>query len=264
MALRVPFIRPAGHVLPKENPIRRTSRYAVACALLTLVYAIMSVSVSVSQETKYQKFTIYKEGSEEYGNRVIVVFHGFASAMPNGAYKRIHQAFSGRFTVIGVNYDYFDLAGNKRFFSRIWNTELKGREVIVAGTSLGGYWANYFASEFSVPKAVLVNPVVDPEVQLRQFIGTRFVAKRNEEITVTADDVARYRGIVVEENEATQRLVILTTDDPVLDYRVAKAKFSPDPKNQVLVFEDGGGHTLNLRDPRFLNPLREFLGMVSP
>lgn len=236
---------------------------AVYRVLIALGF-VMSFTISTAgQSSKYQEFTVYNSGSDAATDEVIVVFHGFASAIPNGAYKRLYEEFSGRFTIVGLNYDYFDIAGNKQFFREVWKSRLEGKRVIVAGTSLGGFWANYFAGEFGIAQAVLVNPVAEPEQQLRQFIGTRFVEKRNEEITVTEQDVARYGDVEVKTNSVTERLIILSTDDAVLDYRVAEQKFSTNDKNQVLIFKKGGGHTLNLRDPRFLNPIRQFLGIGS-
>ncbi len=51
---------------------------------------------------------------EAYGDKVVVVFHGFRSALPNGAYKRMRKFFKDSHTVVGVNYHYFEIEDTKR------------------------------------------------------------------------------------------------------------------------------------------------------
>lgn len=205
----------------------------------------------------YDAFTLYNAEGPFLKDEVILLFHGFASAMPNGAYRGLYAAFSERFSIIGFNYDYFDLDRNDALMESAWTTLLKDRDVTFAGTSLGGFQANYYAERYSVPRAVLVNPIVDPVAQLAQFVGQVRVEKRGLDLTVTEADLMRYADRTAPPAPGPERLVILATGDETLDYRMAEAAYAG-PGNTVLVFE-GGGHTLDLNDPLYLDPIRTFL-----
>ena len=106
----------------------------------------------------YDAFTLYNAEGPFLKDEVILLFHGFASAMPNGAYRGLYTAFSERFSIIGFNYDYFDLDRNDALMESAWTTLLMDRDVTFAGTSLGGFQANYYAERYSVPRAVLDGP----------------------------------------------------------------------------------------------------------
>lgn len=231
--------------------------------LQCLVLGVASLMIGPTAQAKdvtygvYSEFTLYNADNGPLKDDVIFVFHGFGSAMPNGAYKRLYKAYSGHFSVIGFNYDYFDLEGNDEAMELVWTRVLVDRNVIFGGTSLGGFWANYYAEKYGVKRVLLANPVVDPVNQLRQFIGKHYVEKRNKELIVTAAKVDRYKGRVSAAKPGLSRLVILTRDDEILDYRLAEEKFTG-AQDTVAVFNEGG-HTLDLSQERFLNIIGAFL-----
>lgn len=224
----------------------------------SIIGAMMNQNAVAADAVKYRKFTLYNADEGGLKDEVIIIFHGFKSAMPNGAYKRLHKAFHDRFSVVGFNYDYFDIKANEEAFALLWDKALKGRKIISAGTSLGGFWANHFAYKYNIKKVLVVNPVVDPVTQLQQFIGRHYVERRQTELIVTAEDLEHYRGIEIPVDESTSRLVLLSRDDEVLNYKRALEKYSGKLGNKVIVFDEGG-HTLNLREPRFMDVIREFL-----
>jgi hypothetical protein len=109
------------------------------------------------------KFTLYSgqgETAAEFKENVILMLHGFASAMPNRTYKVLNRAFGATHTVVGFNYDYVDVAANRAELQELYDRFLEGRNLIVVGTSLGGFWANYFANHVGARGAILINPVV--------------------------------------------------------------------------------------------------------
>lgn len=239
------------------SPLQQT---AAAAALA--VAALAPFSAAASDEIvfgSYDEFTLFTPGGAEgLSNDILFVFHGFGSAMPNGAYKRLNEIASEDFTVVGFNYDYFDLDANDAAMSLIWSEILKDRNVVFAGTSLGGFWANHYAEKYEVDRVILVNPVVDPADQLRQFIGDHYIEKRQKNLTVTAEDVDAYIGRDAVADPDIKRLVILTRDDDILDFLLAEQKFTG-ADDEVFVFDEGG-HTLNLGEERFAELLRKFLG----
>lgn len=207
----------------------------------------------------FEEFTLHNAGDHDLKDDIILVFHGFASAMPNRAYKRIFKAFKDDFSIVGFNYDYFDIEANNSAFGQAWSELFEGRNVIAAGTSLGGFWANYFTEKFGIRKLLMINPVVDPVNQLRQFIGRHYVEKRQEDLVVTAEDIEKYRDLIVPSSADTSRLVILTRDDDTLDFNLALDEYSKNESNEVVVF-DKGGHTLDLDEPRFMSIIKNFIG----
>ncbi len=205
----------------------------------------------------YDEFTIFNYEGERIRDDVLFVFHGFGSAMPNGAYDKLYHAFSEHFSIIGFNYDYFDFASDDAAMDLVWERLLKDRNVVFAGTSLGGFWANYYAEKYGVERAVLVNPVVKPAEQLRQFIGQYTVAKRGKDIIVTEEDVNSYAYRTSPPASGITRLILLSRDDQILDYRLAEQSYAGEG-NTVIVYDEGG-HTVNLNQDRYLDPIRSFL-----
>ncbi len=239
------------------SPLRKT----LAAAVMVSLAALGPSTVSASDEIvfgSYDEFTLFTSGGEEgLSDDILLVFHGFGSAMPNGAYKRLNDIASQDFTVVGFNYDYFDLDGNDAVMALVWDKLLADRNVVFAGTSLGGFWANYYAEKYQVDRVILVNPVVDPAEQLRQFIGDHYIEKRQKDLTVTAVDVEGYTGREGDADPEIRRLVILTEDDDILDFQRAEQKYSG-PNDEVFVFDEGG-HSLNLGEERFADLFRRFL-----
>jgi len=209
---------------------------------------------------RFKTFSLFSQEQSALKLKVIVAFHGFASAMPNGAYKRLNKALSTQYSVLGFNYDYFDLDANKLAFDRAWHEVLSDYDVTFVGTSLGGFWANAYAAQYGVTRVILVNPVVDPHQQLQQFVGEHYVEKRDLTLVVDQADIDQYEGLLSPKDDTANRLVILTRDDTVLDYNVAKEHFGDGATNQVLVM-DTGGHTVNLREPQIMNEILRFLGV---
>lgn len=206
----------------------------------------------------YDEYSIYTADKNGFKNKILLLFHGLKSAHPNGSFRRMEKAFSEEYSVVGFNYDYFDIDGNKRELKELWEKYMKGHEVAVLGTSLGGFWADYFANEYDIPKMVLVNPVTKPLTDLKQFIGPQYSERRQKHFDVTAEDVARYGQVHIKNSPATQSMIFLSEDDLVIDYSNAYAKFKKNKRSEVIVFRKGG-HSVPLSDPKYLTVLRLFL-----
>ncbi|WP_158965183.1 YqiA/YcfP family alpha/beta fold hydrolase [Chachezhania sediminis] len=239
-----------------RRPLFPSIRRLTALLVLALASAT-GVAADPIRYATYDSFTLYKADPGPLKDDVLFVFHGFGSAVPNGAYKRVDKVFRQHYSVIGFNYDYFDFAANDAFMDQVWTEILKDRNVTFVGTSLGGFWANYYAQIYGVTREILVNPAVDPAEQLKQFIGILAVEKRNQVIDVTAEAVESYRARTVAPQPGIDRLVILSRDDAVLDYRLAERAYDL-PDTTMLIFDDGG-HTVDMRQARYLDAIGAFL-----
>lgn len=183
----------------------------------------------------------------DYKQDVIVYFHGFRSAVPNGTYKRIRKKFKKTHTVLGVNYNYFNIPETVQKLDEFAKSHLKDRNVTVFGSSLGGFWAEYFGNRIGANKIVQINPLIDPAKQLEKYAGSTQKSKRRAlEFTVTLDQVHSYNTVDRSPHPATSNLVVLTEDDQLQDYTIAKGYFEARDRTKISVYPTGG-HTIDLR-----------------
>ena len=97
--------------------LTRISGFVLVLTMVSVVVASLRADiVNVNPphgDPAYQAWSIFSPDAEKtdaYKNDVIVVFHGFKSAVPNHTYKRMRERFRETHTVLGVNYDYVDVA----------------------------------------------------------------------------------------------------------------------------------------------------------
>ena len=233
----------------------------VTLAIVALCMAAWMSPVSAVEYGTFTEFTLYsKDGltSKDFQDDVIVVFHGFASAMPNGTYKAIHRAMKDTHTVVGFNYDYVDVAGTISHFDALHREALKGKRVTLAGTSLGGFWAHYFTNRYGIAKLVVINPMIDPSSNLMKKLGEHFSERRNKTFVVTADAVRSFESVIVPESAETRRLVILSKHDPAIDPEPALETFWNAAKTDLVVY-DTDIHTLPLKNHPAMRLIREFI-----
>ena len=101
---------------------------------------------------------------------------------------------------------------------------LKTKEKIVfVGTSLGGFWANYFSNMFQM-ECIIVNPMLIPGEAFINRIGT--VVKNYEtgvETIMTAEIVKSFLSAQTEAASPNVDLItmILAMDDDVIDFRTS-------------------------------------------
>ena len=198
----------------------------------------------------YRPYAVFSPDAPEPGQArsdVIVVFHGFRSAVPNGTYKRVRTAFKKTHTVIGINYETLNLDRTTAFLDDVAATWLKGRRVFVLGTSMGGYWANRFGNRVGANAIIMINPVIDPAQQLSKYVGKDASNRRRARtVTVEARQIERYEPLAKRARGKVPTLILLAADDARLDYRKALSLFDGQANATVRVYPDGG-HTLDLR-----------------
>lgn len=216
-----------------------------------LVFALGVAQGSAQAETKdpFVPYTAYsKDGftTDQYGDKVIVVFHGFLSAMPNGFYKAFQKTMKDEFTVLGYTYDWFDTARTIREFDAFHAAHLEGKTVIYAGSSLGGFWADFFGTRHGAAGIMVSNPILHPAKDGAMFVGEHFSEKREIPVSVTEHDVAAYEGLALDPFADVPRLIILTHDDT---HSVAQQSFDSYKENPsaTVAMLSAGGHTLNYR-----------------
>lgn len=109
----------------------------------------------------------------------------------------------------------------------------------LVGSSLGGFYATYFAERHDL-RAVLIQPAVFPYVGLADRLGPQQNLYTGERYELTLDHVERWRALAVDRVDPERYLLLLETGDEVLDYREAVRKYEA----ARMVIREGGDHAL--------------------
>ena len=236
----------------------------------SLFLMVISVTVHAAKvelnppfgDSIYFPFSVFspdESSPSDYKDQVVVVFHGFMSATPNGTYKRIRKKLLDTHTALGINYDPLDFDGTVKFLQEVKETHLQGRRVIVAGTSLGGFWARYFGDLIDAEKVIIINPVVRPAEQLAKNIGKiRENVRRDREYPVTQEAIDIYRTIDVVPMTRQPTLLIVAKDDNLMPNHVALDAYGSQPDIEIQVYEQGG-HAINLKKHEALQRIVDFV-----
>jgi uncharacterized protein len=113
------------------------------------------------------------------------------------------------------------------------------QNLLLMGSSLGGYYATYLAEFYQAP-AVLINPAVRPYELWESHLGENRNYYTDEIHIVTREHIDELRQIDVATLSRPENIkAFLQTEDETLDYRQALEKFG---KEQCVVHE-GGSHS---------------------
>lgn len=115
----------------------------------------------------------------------------------------------------------------------------KPAELTLVGSSLGGFYATYFA-EKHLCRAVLIQPAVFPHVGLEAMLGPQQNLHSGERYELTREHLEGWRALAVERVDPERYLLLLETGDELLDWREAARKY----EGARMVIRDGGDHTL--------------------
>lgn len=242
----------------RSKTLKRRTFLGLPLAAACLLESGSGQAAKMGAFFEYTVFTKGRLQPEDYRPQVIVALHGFLSAMPNYNYYALDEVFGDQHTIVGFNYDYQDVTDNVAEFDAFHQDFLKGRDVIVFGSSLGGFWAHYFANRIGAKGLVMVNPVADPAARATAHLGEHYSKKRDKKIVVTQQTVEGYRALEPAENAGIKTLVLLAEDDEVLDHREAAATYGADGNTTIAYYEEGG-HRLDLKRPDVISVIRTFV-----
>jgi predicted esterase YcpF (UPF0227 family) len=183
---------------------------------------------------------------------MILYIHGFGSSGHGGKASLFREYFEDEVIVPSLSY-----VPNLAIDTIEQIIELllsKDETVGIVGSSLGGYYAIYLANKFNL-KAVLLNPAIYPYKTLEK-IGNAMNYYDGSSFEVTKEHVQSLKSFEVNEIKNQENfLVLLQTDDEVLDYNDAVEKLP----NSDLVIEEGGNHSFENIESYF-RKIGSFLG----
>ena len=121
----------------------------------------------------------------------------------------------------------------------------KARDVLLIGSSLGGYYSTWliecFANRDNHPnlKAVLVNPAVYPYRLLAEWLGENTNMYTHDKYELTQTHLEQLIQLDCAQLKDPNKYLLMTqTADETLDYREAVVKFSASPQ----IVQEGGCH----------------------
>ena len=119
--------------------------------------------------------------------------------------------------------------------------EYKNEPLMLIGSSLGGYYAQYLAANLDiVTKVVLINPALQAQKTLHPYIGQQTNMVTGESFVFTQQDFDKLQLFDVSiEDISVPTLVLLDEDDELIDCRFAEQKYQV--VGRVVVYP-GGSH----------------------
>ena len=166
----------------------------------------------------------------------IIYLHGFNSDGNSTTIKEIRKEISG---LLSISYDYIEAdIAFQQIRELIDDTLQKDNDLIIAGTSLGGFWANYFAQKYQL-KCLLVNPAINPSVTLQKAVEFSPLLNYNSGETreFTFENADAYKKFEVPVEFGINRTIVLGKNDEVIDYRKSEEVFRN--KGRIILTEEG-------------------------
>ena len=169
---------------------------------------------------------------------MILVIHGFGSAGKGGKAMLFRDYFKSKGQpCIAPSLSYIPDLAMDTLEQLIESYD----DVMLVGSSLGGYYAIYLAEKYGL-KAVLINPAVDSSKTLKRRVaemnGKAINYHDNSRFTWNMNHVKMLEKYTVDEVKNGKYFLLLQTGDDVLDYNEAVAKLP----NAKTIIEEGGTH----------------------
>jgi len=189
---------------------------------------------------------------------MIVYLHGFNSSPGSHKARTLDAAMRAR--GLGRLFACPALPPAPREAVRVIEAELARHgehQVALVGSSLGGFYATYFAEKYAL-RAALINPAIAPYIGLEPFLGPQQNLYTGENYELTRADLEGWRSLAVEAVDPERYLLLLETGDEVLDWRDAARKY----EGARTVIRDGGDHTMQ-SFPEHIDRILRFAGLGS-
>ncbi|OYO30855.1 YqiA/YcfP family alpha/beta fold hydrolase [Janthinobacterium sp. PC23-8] len=134
--------------------------------------------------------------------------------------------------------------------------DVPARELIIIGSSLGGYYATWLAEQLGC-RAVLLNPAIVPLLDLEQHVGVTTAFHSDEPFEFKRGHIDELRGFAVPAVSQPERyFLIAATGDEVLDYRHMVAHYAG--ARQTII--NGSDHGIS-EFADYLAPVLQFCGI---
>ena len=152
-------------------------------------------------------------------NKNIFYFHGFASSADSIKAKVFDNFIKEKFPTICLHIPNIDNSIEKSFTQLENLVEENAGDRLFIGSSLGGFYASYFAEKFN-SKAVLINPASNPYLGMEMYLGENTNYSTNEKFYLTKKDLKVLRlNNVSKIKFPSNYLVLIETGDDVIPFK---------------------------------------------
>lgn len=130
-------------------------------------------------------------------------------------------------------------------------------ELVLIGSSLGGFYATWLAEEHGC-RAIVLNPAIHPWTDLHRYLGEQPLYHGGGSIVVEPHHLAELQALAVPAiTRADRYFLMAATGDEVLDYREMLAHY-PGAYTQVI---QGSDHSISVF-PNYLDDVLAFCNVV--
>jgi hypothetical protein len=150
-------------------------------------------------------------------HKTVLYFHGFKSTSNSqkaiSFKKNIIKKTKKTKIIIPNLHNEFDKA-----HEQINKLIQDNNNIVFMGSSLGGYYASYFAQKNS-SKAVLINPAIPPLHNFEEFLGENANYDTGEKFNITKQDIDFLRSLHFKRTKKPKNfLILLESKDEILNY----------------------------------------------
>ena len=116
---------------------------------------------------------------------------------------------------------------------------MPSHELVLVGSSLGGYYATALAEEFGC-RAVVLNPAITPAADLQKYIGMQTTWHTDEAFHFRPEYVDQLKPYEIEKITQPERyFLVAATGDEVLDWRMMVNHY-PGARHKIIQGSDHG------------------------
>jgi predicted esterase YcpF (UPF0227 family) len=174
---------------------------------------------------------------------MIIYFHGFSSSEKSHKANVIKEYFKA-YEIYIPDYPSHQPRSSISYLENYIQSRAEDNPeqcIMLMGSSLGGFYAQYFASQNkTVVAAVLINPCLQPTITLASQVGEQVNSVTNKPFRFTKEDLQGFAQYDVPSNKVFYpTLLLLDEGDEFIDYRIASSKYRD--KGRVIVYP-GGDH----------------------
>ena len=189
-------------------------------------------------------------------SKTIIYFHGFKSSSESSkakAFNGLIKTHSRKTQIIVPDIKDNILDSYAQIEDIIKST--KG-DIAFVGSSLGGYYALYFAQKNNT-KAVLINPAIPPLEGFDIYLGKNENYDTGNKFLITKDDINFLRSLSYNKIKYPANIMILVeSGDEILDYKKTISYFS----GSYISIAYGGDHSFSSFSHKF-NQIQLFLDL---
>ena len=174
------------------------------------------------------------------GVKMIIYLHGFGSSGTSSKVDALREKF-GAENVFAPDLPFDPTEVISLVNKLVYNNYEKYSKIVFVGTSLGGFYANYFAMYHDVP-AILVNPSCKPSDTLRKRLGVNRNYATNREFMVELahlDVLDSMREHIDRDYNGSLVYLFVAKDDEVIPHEIPLEYFKHTAMTRVV---DTGGH----------------------